>query len=45
VAVENNATGQFAWLLRAETGVQVDDQIHRFDGRPFSPGDILARLA
>jgi 2-oxoglutarate ferredoxin oxidoreductase subunit alpha len=45
VAVESNATGQFARLLRASTGIQVDDQILRFDGRPFSPEYILARLA
>jgi len=45
VAVEGNATGQFARLLRAYTGVQVDDKILRFDGRPFSPEYILARLA
>jgi 2-oxoglutarate ferredoxin oxidoreductase subunit alpha len=44
VAVEGNATGQFARLLRMQTGVQVDDQIHRFDGRPFSPEYIMDRL-
>jgi 2-oxoglutarate ferredoxin oxidoreductase subunit alpha len=44
VAVENNATGQFARLLRAYTGVRVDDQILRFDGRPFSPEYVLDRL-
>jgi 2-oxoglutarate ferredoxin oxidoreductase subunit alpha len=44
VAVEANATGQFARLLRAYTGVQVDNRISRFDGRPFSPEYILARL-
>jgi 2-oxoglutarate ferredoxin oxidoreductase subunit alpha len=44
VAVENNATGQFARLLRAYTGVQVDDKILRFDGRPFSPEYVLDRL-
>lgn len=44
VAVEGNATGQFARLLRAYTGVQVDDQILRYDGRPFSPQYVLDRL-
>jgi 2-oxoglutarate ferredoxin oxidoreductase subunit alpha len=44
VCVENNATGQFSRLLRAYTGVQVGDQILRFDGRPFSPGYILDRV-
>jgi 2-oxoglutarate ferredoxin oxidoreductase subunit alpha len=44
VAVENNATGQLARLLRAHTGIQVDSKILRFDGRPLSPDYILARL-
>jgi len=44
VAVEGNATGQFARLLRAYTGIQVDDQILRYDGRPFSPEYVLDRL-
>jgi len=44
VAVENNATGQFARLLRAYTGVEVDDKILKFDGRPLSPEYVLARL-
>ena len=44
VCVESNATGQFARLLAAYTGVQVDQEIHRLDGRPLSPEYILDRL-
>jgi 2-oxoglutarate ferredoxin oxidoreductase subunit alpha len=44
VCVEGNATGQFAHLLGAYTGAQVDRQIARFDGRPLSPEYILDRL-
>jgi 2-oxoglutarate ferredoxin oxidoreductase subunit alpha len=44
VSVENNATGQFATLLRASTGIEVDQAIHRYDGRPFSPQYILDRI-
>lgn len=44
VAVEGNATGQFARLLRAYTGIEVDDKILRYDGRPFSPEYVLDRL-
>jgi 2-oxoglutarate ferredoxin oxidoreductase subunit alpha len=44
VSVEGNGTGQFARLLRAYTGMQVDDMILRFDGRPFSPEYVLDRL-
>jgi len=44
VAVEGNATGQFARLLRAYTGVEVDGEIRRFDGRPFSPQYVIDGL-
>lgn len=44
VSVEGNSTGQFAALLRMETGVQVHQQIHRYDGRAFTPQYILDHL-
>jgi 2-oxoglutarate/2-oxoacid ferredoxin oxidoreductase subunit alpha len=44
VVVENNATGQFARLLRAETGHPVNDRILKFDGRPFSPSYVIDKL-
>lgn len=44
VVVEGNYTGQFARLLRAETGRKADEVITRDDGRPITPGYILARL-
>lgn len=44
VSVEGNATGQFARLLRAYTGVKVDQEIHRYDGRPVSPEHVLKHL-
>ncbi len=44
VSVEGNATGQFAHLLRAYTGVKVDQEIHRYDGRPISPEYVLEHL-
>ena len=36
LCIENNATGQFARLLRAETGFEFSAQINRYDGRPFT---------
>jgi 2-oxoglutarate ferredoxin oxidoreductase subunit alpha len=45
VAVEGNATGQLCRLIRACTGVLIEEQILRYDGRPFSPGYVLDRLA
>lgn len=44
VMVEGNATGQMASLLEVHTGVKIDHHIRRYDGRPFSPEYILARL-
>jgi 2-oxoglutarate ferredoxin oxidoreductase subunit alpha len=44
VAVEGNATGQMETLLRARTGHSVDSAIRKYDGRPFTPEHIVARL-
>ncbi len=44
VAVENNFTTQFKRLLQAETCIRVDHAVSRYDGRPFSPEDVLAGL-
>jgi 2-oxoglutarate ferredoxin oxidoreductase subunit alpha len=44
VVVENNYTAQFKRLLQSETCIEVDRVITRYDGRPFSPQDILAGL-
>lgn len=41
ISVEGNYTGQLAQLLRMTMGTEVDDQILKFDGRPFSPEYIL----
>jgi 2-oxoglutarate/2-oxoacid ferredoxin oxidoreductase subunit alpha len=34
--IENNATGQFGRLMRAETGFEFSELIHKFDGRSFT---------
>jgi 2-oxoglutarate ferredoxin oxidoreductase subunit alpha len=44
VCVENNATGQFAQLLRTETGFEASDRILRYDGLPFTPKSIIREL-
>jgi len=44
IVVEGNATGQLVALIRRETGYQVDGAIPKYDGRPFSPGEIIDRL-
>ena len=37
VMVEGNATGQFAGLIRRETGFQISKLILRYDGLPITP--------
>lgn len=36
LCVEQNATGQFARLMRAETGFEFSGHVRKFDGRPFT---------
>lgn len=44
IAVENNYTGQFADLFHRETGIPVRDRILKYDGRPFSPEEIVRQV-
>jgi 2-oxoglutarate/2-oxoacid ferredoxin oxidoreductase subunit alpha len=44
IIVEGNAVGQFARLLRRETGLTADHLILRYDGLPFTPEYILRHL-
>lgn len=44
VGVEGNATGQFARLIRRETGFHIQDLILRYDGLPLTPEYIVERL-
>jgi len=44
VAVEQNYSGQFARLLRMVTGFEVEATLNKFDGRQFTPGEILEGL-
>jgi len=44
IAIENNATGQLANIIRGETGYKVNRLISRYDGRPISPQYIISEL-
>jgi 2-oxoglutarate ferredoxin oxidoreductase subunit alpha len=44
IVIENNATAQMASLIKLETGHEVDGMMLKFDGRPFSPEEIVNRL-
>ena len=39
--IENNASGQMARLIRTETGIKVSGNILKYDGRPFTPDEIV----
>ena len=44
VLVEGNYQGQLGLLLRQESGVATDDQILKYDGRPFFTDELYARF-
>lgn len=44
VGVEQNYTGQLAKLIRMMTGRRLDRHILAYDGRPFSPQEIVAAV-
>jgi 2-oxoglutarate ferredoxin oxidoreductase subunit alpha len=44
LAVEGNFTGQFARLLRAETGYKPDHFYGRYDGEPLASRDIADKI-
>lgn len=44
ICIENNATGQFARLMRAETGYKFQKSINKYDGRPFSVDELVERI-
>jgi 2-oxoglutarate ferredoxin oxidoreductase subunit alpha len=44
ISVECNSNGQFASLLREETGFLVNKKILKYDSRPFDPEDLANRI-
>ena len=44
LAVEGNFTGQFSRLLTAETGIRPDRFLGKYDGEPFAPSEIEAKI-
>ncbi len=45
IDVEQNATGQLATLIRAETGLEVTEKLLKYDGRPWLPEEIIEKLS
>ncbi|MBW2644740.1 MAG: 2-oxoacid:acceptor oxidoreductase subunit alpha [Deltaproteobacteria bacterium] len=44
VCIEGNASGQFARLIRRETGFHIEKRVLRYDGLPFTAESILREL-
>lgn len=44
INIEQNATSQFAKLLRMETGINIKHHINRFDGRPFTVDELKEKV-
>jgi 2-oxoglutarate ferredoxin oxidoreductase subunit alpha len=44
IVVENNATGQFAKLIKMETGIKIDNPILKYNGLPFGVEEIVKKL-
>ncbi|MDW7733145.1 MAG: 2-oxoacid:acceptor oxidoreductase subunit alpha [Methanolobus sp.] len=44
VCVENNRLGQLARLLAVEAGIEMSENVLRYDGLPFSPQSIIDAL-
>ena len=44
ICIENNATGQFAKLIRSETGFEFGTRILKYDGRPFTVDTLMKEI-
>jgi len=44
IVVENNATGQFARLIKIHTGMEINQKILKYNGLSFSVEEVIARL-
>lgn len=44
IMIENNATSQFANLIKIQAGFEIKDRINKFDGLPFSVEEIIQSL-
>jgi 2-oxoglutarate ferredoxin oxidoreductase subunit alpha len=44
INIEQNATSQFAKIIKMETGINIENHINRFDGRPFTVDELLEKV-
>lgn len=45
ICVEQNASGQFAQLMKTETGFEFTGKINRYDGRPFLVEELIGEIS
>ena len=45
ITVDGNSTGQLAVLLRRETGIEADEQVLKYDGRPFEAKALAEEIS
>ena len=41
ILIENNSHAQFGRLLRQETGIEINEKVLKFNGRPIWPDEIV----
>lgn len=44
MVIEANKTGQFEGLIRERTGITFEHHLRKYDGRPFYPEEIIAKV-
>jgi 2-oxoglutarate ferredoxin oxidoreductase subunit alpha len=42
--IECNAHGQMAGLIKEKTGIGIKHSLLKYDGRPFFPEEIIAKI-
>jgi 2-oxoglutarate ferredoxin oxidoreductase subunit alpha len=45
ICIEQNASGQFARLMKTETGYEFTGKINRYDGRPFLVEELIGEIS
>lgn len=44
INIENNYSAQMAGLIREKTGIEITDNLLKYDGRPFFPEEIIQKV-
>ena len=42
--IENNHDGQLSGLIREQTGLEIENKLLKYDGRPFYPEEIVKKI-